>query len=180
MRPAVIGIHGLSRVGKDTVANFIISKYFGYRYGLADPIKAMLSAGLGIHMDAPYWSSRKEEIIPALGKSPRQMMQTLGTEWGRQLVHTNLWVTLARDQLLRRGPGMIVSDIRFENEATWVRDIGGVIIHVVRGDAPAVSKHLSENSIVRDPQDRVLLNNSSLEDLRHATHELLDGLMGSP
>ena len=142
----VIGLHGRARSGKDTVANFILAYRGGYIYSFADPIRAML-VPLGIDMRDPYWQDRKEEDIPALGASPRRLMQTLGTEWGRELINPELWLILAKQRLINFGPGMIVADVRFENEAAWIRSQGGRIIHIERPDVRTVAAHVSESGV---------------------------------
>lgn len=171
-RPALIGIHGKARSGKDTLCQFMISYHGGYRYGLADPLKAMLKAGFGIDMADPYWETNKEKEIPALGCSPRYLLQTLGTEWGRQKVRDDIWLLLAQDALLRNGPGMIVPDIRFENEADWLRRLGGVVIHLHRSRAAPVAAHASENGVLVVPGDIVLSNDGTLEDLQQTARDL--------
>lgn len=168
----LIGIAGRGRAGKDTVANFIIAAIGGYRYSFADPIRAML-APLGVDMSDPYWQARKEEPIPALGVSPRRMMQTLGTEWGRQLINPDLWLVMAHQRLLRNGPGMVISDVRFENEAAWIRKHGGRIIHVIRPEAKAVEAHASEDGIEMLDTDAQLFNSGTLEELQLTVRELL-------
>lgn len=174
-RTTVIGITGKARSGKDTVAEMILTEYGGYRYSLADPIRAMLKAGLGIDMNDLYWQERKEEPIPAFGgKSPRQMMQWLGTEWGRQLVHDDLWITLATQQLANRGAGMIVPDVRYENEARWVRRFG-LLIHIVRPGVTPVNAHISENGVSYEAGDRTIFNDGSLADLQNHIREILGG-----
>ena len=169
----IIGVCGKARSGKDTVARFLLADgHARYQYSLADPLKAMLAAGLGVDMRDPYWQERKEDIIPAFGKSPRQMMQTLGTEWGRQCVNDNLWLIMAQDRLNRNGPGMVIADIRFDNEAAFVRRMGGTVVHVFRDSAPAVNSHASESGIVAQPSDMVLHNNGSLEELQANVRKL--------
>lgn len=168
----LIGITGRARSGKDTVANFIVAAIGGYRYGFADPVRAML-VPLGVDMSDPYWQARKEEPIPALGVSPRRMMQTLGTEWGRQLINPNLWLIMAHQRLLQNGPGMIISDVRFDNEAAWIRKHGGRIIHVIRPDTKAVEAHASEDGIEMQDTDARLFNNGTLEELQLSVRELL-------
>ena len=168
----VIGIHGRARAGKDTVANFIVAAIGGYRYSLADPIRAML-APLGVDMSDPYWQARKEESIPALGVSPRRMMQTLGTEWGRQLINPDLWLIMAHQRLLQSGPGMVISDVRFDNEAAWIRKHGGWIIHVIRPDTKAVEAHASEDGIEMQDTDARLFNSGTLEELQFSVRGLL-------
>ena len=168
----LIGIAGRARSGKDTVANFIVAAIGGYRYSFADPIRAML-VPLGVDLSDPYWQARKEEPIPALGVSPRRMMQTLGTEWGRQLINPDLWLIMAHQRLLQNGPGMVISDVRFDNEAAWIRKHGGRIIHVIRPDAKAVEAHASEDGIEMQDTDARLFNSGTLEELQLSVRELL-------
>lgn len=168
----LIGIAGRARSGKDTVANFIVAAIGGYRYSFADPIRAMLTP-LGVDMSDPYWQARKEEPIPALGVSPRRMMQTLGTEWGRQLINPDLWLIMAHQRLLQNGPGMVISDVRFDNEAAWIRKHGGRIIHVIRPDTKAVEAHASEDGIEIQDTDARLFNSGTLEELQLSVRELL-------
>lgn len=172
--PPVIGIAGPARSGKDTVADFLLSMYGGYRYAMADPIRAMLKC-IGIDLNDPYWRDRKEAEIPSLKRSPRYLMQTLGTEWGRELIHPNLWVYLAHQQLINNGPGMIISDIRFNNEADWVRARNGVIAHVHRTERQEVNPHASENGIIVESRDIVVFNNGTLEELQLTLRGLFDG-----
>ena len=175
MRPSVIGLTGKARSGKDTVANFIVASVGGYQYAFADPLRNMLAAGFGINMMDPYWATRKEEVIPALGKSPRQLMQTLGTEWGRQCVGENVWVVLAKAKLLEKGAGMVISDVRFENEAAWVRRIGGRVLHVRRETNVEVSPHASEGGVAMGEGDAIIHNNSTVEELQNQVRLFMEG-----
>lgn len=90
--------------------------------------------------------------------SPRYLAQTLGTEWGRQAVDRQLWLKIAQQKYAKinteakmiggriMGMGMIVPDIRFENEAQWIKDAGGIMLHVERPDLEQISEssHASE------------------------------------
>ncbi len=171
-RQPIIGITGRARSGKDTVAEFILGAIGGYRYSFADPLRAML-VPLGVDMNDPYWKARKEEVIPALGVSPRRMLQTLGTEWGRNLINDDLWVLMAQQRLLNNGPGMIIPDVRFENEAAWVRRHGGLLIHVSRPDLKEVEAHISESGVQIEPTDAQLFNTGTLEELQQMVKDLL-------
>lgn len=170
-RPPVIGLAGRARVGKDTAASFLLAAIGGYRYSFADPMRGMLLQ-LGIDMNDPYWIERKEDIIPALGRSPRYLMQTLGTEWGRNLVHPQLWLLLAQQRLLQNGPGMIVTDVRFENEADWVRSQGGRVVHILRDDAAKVEAHTSEAGVAVADDDLIIHNNGTLEEFQDRLRNL--------
>jgi len=169
----VIGIAGPARAGKDTVASYILAaRGYGYRYGFADPLKRMLLA-LNIDCTDPFWVENKERPIPALGGvSLRHLMQTLGTEWGRQLVHPDLWVTLAKQQYADAGPGMVIADVRFENEAKWIRATGGLVIHIRRTNVQQVKPHVSEFGVAIEPTDVCISNNGTLEQLHAAVSEM--------
>ena len=54
---------------------------------------------------------------------------------------------MAHQRLLQNGPGMVISDVRFDNEAAWIPAHGGRIIHVIRPDTKAVEAHASEDGI---------------------------------
>lgn len=172
----IIGISGRARAGKSTAAELLLRIGAGrYQYSFADPIRHMLRAGLGIDLEAPFWQMRKEDPISRFGgHSPRYLMQTLGTEWGRVLVSNDLWLTLAGDTLHVRGPGMVIADVRFDNEADWVRQQGGVILHIEGGKAPAVRDHASEAGVQQLPGDRRIFNESSRESLARQLVTMFD------
>lgn len=156
----VIGIAGPARCGKDTVADIIMKNNPAYRkHSFADPIKEMLKAGLGL-TDEQLWGDNKETIDPRYDVSPRYMMQTLGTEWGRNIINSELWV-VAMEQRINKG--MIIPDIRFENEAAFVRKYG-VLIHVT-GRGGIDGDHISESGISCESFDRVIANSGGIEDL---------------
>src|SRR5690242_11167695 len=58
------------------------------------------------------------------------------------LVNPDIWVTLAAREVerLRNAPdylhisGIVISDVRLENEAAWIRRQGGEIWHIMRGE----------------------------------------------
>lgn len=169
--PKLIGIAGKARVGKDTTANFICKEFWYERYAFADPIKAALGA-LGFPREIYDTDEMKERVIPEFGVSYRKMAQTLGTEWGRGL-HQNFWLLLAKrkwESLHEFCPGLVITDVRFENEAQWIREAGGTVFHVV-GPARAwtqegTSKHASEAGIERLPDDVIISNVATLDFLR--------------
>lgn len=138
----IIGFAGKAGSGKDTAANFFIanakeqlSHIKFYVYYFAKPIYTMLDA---VHLLPKSIDvvreerAVKESINPTFGVSPRYMLQTLGTEWGRNLIHPDLWVLLADDELKRHGSVMVITDIRFQNEVKFVKQHGGKIIYIDR------------------------------------------------
>lgn len=159
----LIGLHGVARSGKDTTGQ-ILSGFLGYQtYSLARPIKDVCNTLFG-------WDERhsdgelKEAVDPFWGVSPRYAYQTLGTEWGRNLICDDIWLRRAK-MLLDKNGSLIITDVRFQNEADFVRNNNGVIIHIKRDDVTPVLQHSSEAGIDLRKEDVLLYNNSSIENL---------------
>lgn len=62
---------------------------------------------------------------------------------------------------------IIIKDIRFENEADYIRKIGGAIWHIVRDNAEPVNQHSSELGIAALVSDTIIRNNGTLEEYRN-------------
>lgn len=170
MKPfRVIALAGAAGAGKDTAADYLCRKYDFARYAFAKPLKAALNAMFGWR--GFEWSNRtwKEETLPDIGKSPRQLAQTLGTEWGRQLVHCDLWLLLAKREIERARQcderGIVFTDCRFANEAKFVKDQGGIVLHISRPGIASVSAHASEQSLPYELVTGYVVNDGAIEDL---------------
>lgn len=105
-------------------------------------------------------------------------MQTLGTEWGRVQINNDLWVMAARKSLERCEDNLIVfDDVRFENEASMIRELGGLIIHIDRGDL-VTDEHASEQGIADHPDDAFVDNDHTLDDFLLDVSIVVAGFMG--
>ena len=145
----LIGLTGAAGSGKDTAADYLVTQHAWRKVSFAQPLKDGLCAMFGWSPDQLNDRKWKETQLPGIGKSPRQLMQTIGTEWGREMVHPDLWLLLARraieDKLTYRD--VVVSDVRFDNEAEMVRSMGGVIVHITRAGIGGVTPHVSESGV---------------------------------
>lgn len=175
--PRLIGIHGLARSGKDTVANFLVDSHFYQRYAFADPLRRFVADITGIPFSSLIDGPAKEETYEPLGQSPRYMMQTLGTEWGRQMIHPLIWIRAAQvqwescKQFLQKS--MVIPDVRFENEADFIRENGGQMWFIKRDGALAVNEHVSEAGVQVKPGDAVINNDGTINDLYDAIDDLI-------
>ncbi len=165
----LIGLAGKARSGKDTVGA-ILKKEFGHVVTLsfAQAIKDGMKAMFGF-TEEHVNGALKETVHPVYGKSPRYMMQTLGTDWGRQMIKDSIWIdTLKRriEDAHERYQHVVITDVRFENEAKLIRELGGKIWHVRRGDAPTVNAHASEAGIAFNVDDFIVYNEGTMEELR--------------
>lgn len=175
-----IGITGKAGAGKDTIGDYLVQHHGFLKFAFANPLKCMIDTAFG----PIAWSDRrvKETPLPKIGKSPRELAQTLGLEWGRQVVHPDVWVILMEQAVaeVERAEwagaagveGVVITDVRFENEADWIRARGGEVWHV-RRDTAGVADHPSENGIALKEGDGVFLNHSTIDDLYGAVERAL-------
>lgn len=163
--PALVAFTGLARSGKTTAAKFLLSE--GYeRMSFADPIKQM------VRCLTPLLDKNSEP--PGFGgKTIRELYQTLGTDWGRNTVDTNLWVNLGRERIQSLlldtmegiNRGVVIDDLRFDNEAALIKELGGVVIQIERPGIKAM-EHISEAGVSTELLDAVLCNGESYEEFR--------------
>jgi hypothetical protein len=109
----------------------------------------------------------KESTFSSL-LTPRKLLQLLGTEAGRQVIHNNIWVNALfadYDTSSNYDSNWIITDVRFPNECQAIKDRGGIVIKINR-DSDVVDNHSSETALDNyDGFDFVVDNNGSIDDL---------------
>lgn len=164
----IIGICGAAGAGKGSVAAILDQRGFA-TLSFADPLYAAVSAITGLTVAALQDRSRKEEPIDWIGSSPRRLLQTLGTDWGRNMIHEEIWV-MATMQRMRPGGDYCIPDVRFVNEAAAIKARGGVVWSVERSCRSTLSgdaaSHESERGIPAEYVDSRIVNNGTLDDLQ--------------
>jgi hypothetical protein len=165
----LIGLSGKAGSGKTTVTNYLTTMGFGTRK-FAGPLKSMLadlliSQGVKPEDTHLFIEGALKEVPTELlgGKSPRHAMQTLGTEWGRGQLHEDFWVEAALRDL--DTSDLIFDDVRFPNEARAIRNRGGIVVNVLREDAPQVGRHLSEDALMDFAFNFIIYNDADLDTL---------------
>lgn len=97
----------------------------------------------------------KERKLKTLGVSPRYLMQTLGTEWGRAIdpqIWLKAWLREARAETWAGAKGIVVDDVRFLNEAEFLRrEVDATIISIITPEEPPLgdleAQHASEREL---------------------------------
>lgn len=182
----VIAFVGNIGAGKTTAAKRLM--YYGYdRLRLADPLKRMLTHGLGIGTEYIDGNKKGDPCEELCGRTARHAMITLGTEWGRNLIHPNLWVTLLQKELEFRIAAdknkFVIDDVRFLNESCWVKglDIIGVdakLVRITRISDLEKIQHQSETEMDGIQEDWLVSNNSTLESFHRSIDEMLIMMKG--
>lgn len=158
----LIGLIGRARVGKDTVAHYLTRQYNFSHIAFADPMKEMLETAFG---GINFHDGDREQPIDWLGKSPRQLLQTLGTEWGRNCIHPDIWTLIAEQKIEAATQSIVISDVRFHNEADMILKHGGELWHIQRDTTEKINTHVSEQCSWDTYQTKTIENNGSLEEL---------------
>ena len=167
----LIGLCGAAGAGKNAVAEILRDRRGFTGLSFAGPIYRAVAAVTGLSVEQLADRTQKERPIEGLGKSPRELLQTLGTEWGRDMVRSDIWIVIAMRQaeaIRRLGGKVAVSDVRFQNEAEAIRAAGGVVWQVARPVAVlagAAVEHASEAGLPAELVDTVIDNSGSLDDL---------------
>ena len=175
-RRYLIGLYGKAGSGKTTVADMLWDKYGVFETAFADRLKDTVAAMFG--WDRLKLENRdfKETVDPRYGVSPRQALQRAGQSAKVQFgpyIWVNFWRQVYNE--LKDAHDVVVSDVRFDgepdgtqpDEAQYIRDLGGVIIHIRRDNLDQVGDkgEVSEKGIVVKEGDFVIDNNGTLEEL---------------
>jgi hypothetical protein len=170
----IIGLCGLAGSGKDEVAAILSRCHHFAAISFAGPIYKAVSEITGLSPLQLKHREAKEQPIAWLGKSPRELLQTLGTEWGRQMVRDDIWIRIAMRraaECTQEGWNVAVTDVRFANEAEAIEAVGGQVWRVERpgaGLGGAAGEHASEAGIPDHLVHQVIRNVGTLDDLGDA------------
>jgi hypothetical protein len=208
----IIGVCGFIGSGKDTVADYLTNFHEFRRESFANTLKDAVSMVFGWDRTMlegrtkqarewreqvdPWWAERLN--MPKL--TPRWVLQYWGTEVCRKAFHDDIWIASLENKLRNSKDDVVISDCRFPNEITSIKNAGGIVVRVVRGDEPewyeaAVSMnagewgnmdwmlsktkieslgiHASETAWVGTKFDHILDNNSTIDDLYSQVRSLV-------
>jgi hypothetical protein len=102
--------------------------------------------------------------------SPREVYQLFGTELMRDCVSDSFWTDIAPKE------NVIITDVRFSNEVSWLDEHKGILVDVVReGNVVKVATHSSESGTGATAY-HTICNSGTLEMLDDEVHEFLNSL----
>lgn len=175
----IIGIAGKARSGKDTVGSYLSRKKGFKQTSFAESLKEAVKIIYGWN-DQHVYGKLKEEVDPFWGVSPRYVMQKFGTEACREVMQKDIWIkSLERRIQSEPNKNWVITDCRFINEIGFVKNMGGVLLKVVRNNREDIDNkginHSSENSLDNfNTWDAVIENNGTYRDLYLSIEHLFD------
>lgn len=181
----LIGLSGYARAGKDSVGEFLVKEHGYVRYAFADALRGVVYALNPLVYVEYKQDLRVQDIVDDLGWDQakvevaeiRRLLQAMGTEAGRRILGEDVWVDAVFKQAKERGDtNVVITDVRFPNEAQRVKAEGGFVVRINRPGVAPVNDHPSEIGLDEWGFDFTVPNNGSLEDLRSLTRNLVTGL----
>ena len=158
--------------GKTTAARFLMDNLDYVKVSFAGPLRFMIerllhSAGYTYNEIQWFLNEGKEQNIDVIGASYRKLARTLGTEWGRNLIHPDAWVNVAEQKIIHTEAPICIDDLRFPNELELLRRHDFALVKVVRDVSRSdADSHKSDVSLRDfDEWDHVIENNGTLEEL---------------
>jgi hypothetical protein len=166
----LIGLTGAIGSGKTTVASILCQNHKYTELTFKGAMVACLAHVFNCGEDIFYDRELKELPNAFLfGNSPRQIMQTFGTDWGRKQVHNDIWVKRVELAIavFKEHKCLVISDVRFENEAQMIKRLGGQIWKIERKDNPfsVDTSHESEQGFCLSLIDKIVKNPNNMPDL---------------
>jgi len=203
----IIGICGFIGSGKDTVADYLVNFHEFRRESFASTLKDAVANVFGWDRTMlegrtkearewreqvdPWWAERLD--MPTL--TPRWVLQYWGTEVCRKAFHDDIWIASLENKIRNSKDNVVISDCRFPNEISAIKNAGGTIVWVQRGELPgwyeyavAANKgsniainemkrlgvHASEWAWLGSKFDIVIDNNGTIDQLYQQSANLLE------
>ncbi len=143
---SIIGFVGWIGSGKGTASDIFVDKYSYNKLSFAGPVKDACSSIFGWDRDllegdtqtSREWREESDQYwskVLGYDFSPRKALQLIGTESGRNVFHKDIWVFSALAKC-KTNRNYVISDCRFPNEIYKIRDMGGKVYWIRRGELP--------------------------------------------
>lgn len=168
----IIGLTGRAGAGKNTAAAALL-EYRELAY--ARPLKEAVGILFDFTHEQLYDAKEKEIVDERWGKSPRQILQWLGTDVLRTQLDENFFLIHMKSKIeesfTHYGNAVVITDVRFDNEAKLIKELGGKIVKIVREEEKEDKEaHSSEKGVSMEFIDEIIINDGTIKDLHGKVH----------
>ena len=180
MNRPIIAFTGIIGSGKTAAAMRLVEEHNFRRIRFAGPLKDMAYA-FGLSWDHLDGSLKEKPCDLIGGKTPREFMQLLGTEFGRNMIDPDIWIKawVHAAKQVPDGVGIVADDCRFPNEATAVRKLSSNarVVRIVREGQGSRQAHVSELQAFQ--VDSFIDNDEGVEELYRKVDALAKRVVNS-
>lgn len=185
----IVALTGKKRSGKTTAAR-VFQEFMYSKHSLAEGIKKAAKS-IFLLTDEQLYGNEKEVKIPYLNTTPRKLMQVIGTELFQYDIYKyipeleeavpkrELWVRMFQRKYqlykkeFRTEPKVVIDDLRFKHEEKVLREMGAVIVKIVRPQITHTDTHPSETEIEEIREDHTIINDSSISKFKSKIVDLI-------
>jgi len=173
----IVGFCGRKRSGKDTAAAYLLTSQNYIKLAFADGVRKFVEivdpyipygkdyVRLSRLLENYTWEELK--LFQYVNVETRRLQQVVGTEVGRDLIGDNIWIDILEKEINRWGnlaSGFAISDVRFPNEAEWIRSKGGIVVKLYRNGIDMNDSHRSETEVDKVKADFHIQNNGDVKE----------------
>lgn len=198
MTATLVGIGGFAQTGKDTVADHLVAEHGWQKEYMSRALEtALLKLNPWVNIVPGNWKQgawpkgplayetwiRYASLHHLVGYEVskncldvRDYLQKLGTEIGRNMFHSDVWVRWAFrqvDEAMEAGRSVAITGIRFPNELEWVAERGGHLVWIDRPGFGPVNSHDSDNLLNHSHFSLRIPNDGTPEDLYRCVDRLV-------
>ena len=163
----LIGIIGKKSSGKSTIASHLVNHYKFEEYAFANALKNACVEIFGLSYNQVYSTYEKEVVDPYWNLTPRQILQDVGTIFRNMYIFNNkykhIWIKSVERQIFNKPYNIVISDVRYQDEADMIKDKGGILLKVIRPNLISTDSHESEQSDI--DADIIIYNEDDLNKL---------------
>lgn len=160
----LVGFVGFIGSGKNYAGEILADEFNFIPESFARPVKDVVSTMFGwdrLMLEGSTKDSRewREQPDPFWSKkfnrdfSPREALQLMGTEVGRDIFHSEFWI-YSLEKRLKPNFNYVITDVRFPNEINFIQNNGGIVIHIQRGELPVWWNIANTANCSRNSKDR--------------------------
>jgi hypothetical protein len=172
----IIALCGPVGSGKDSCCENISAEF---KLAFAKPLKDSIKILFDFSHDQLYDPISKETVDERFMVTPREVMQKVGDSL--RSIDKNFFINRLSIEIekmsLKKSPYVIITDVRYPNEAEFIKSIGGSIVRIKRPHSSVkrtkFSDHKSEIDLDEKYIDLTIINDKTLEDLKKQFNDIL-------